>query len=327
MEENKEKQQDTAFGARINKFYENLFNDDLNKYKDEDGNLPRGAKKRLLEKVIYEYYRNKKNQEKEDVLSLESEISLVASNLDNILGIFKTIKGKAQDTLIAERTNSQQTIKNYETDLETEKSKNNALESRNKELELSNETFEEVKANLLEQIEKLKEDNKNIKEDLQSQKLENANLLKTNNSLEKADHESKEFITELKNKVQSAKDEIQSLKSLVKTNEETILSLQSRTKNLQEANDDLRKSKENDIEEIKKVLKEKMEVQKEKEILDIMKEQHETQKEVNTVQLKNIELIGVLNSKEMEIANLNIEIEKYKNMISEITGSDKKKGQ
>lgn len=105
--------------------------------------------------MISTYVRGERNKTKEEALALESEINLMAENLNNILGIFKNIRSKAQDTLIAERESGKQKILNLTTELDTANSKISTLEEENNSLKAANGAFTDVKENLTLELEKL----------------------------------------------------------------------------------------------------------------------------------------------------------------------------
>lgn len=109
----------------------------------------------LFESMFWNYINKEQEKEMEMALSFKSEINLISNDLDNIFSHFKSITEKAQNTIIAERNNTDQKVENLQKELETAELKNKELAARNKELETSYEAFTTVKQELSQEIEKL----------------------------------------------------------------------------------------------------------------------------------------------------------------------------
>lgn len=122
----------------------------------------------MFNQIFWSFIQVQKNENKNSVLNVESEIDLISKDLNNILINFKSIADKAQNTIISIETNAEQTEKNLKTDIDTLNKKNQELLKRNEELEQSNTAFNEIKANLKSKIEVQEETIINKNKELQT---------------------------------------------------------------------------------------------------------------------------------------------------------------
>lgn len=314
MEEQNKQMQKTPFGARIDTYYEDMFNSILEKYKDAEGNIPRGAKKDLLETIISNYVRGERNKEKEEVLALESEVNLIAENLNNILGIFKNIRSKAQDTLIIERESGKQKIENLSKELDTIKAKVISLEQENNSLKTSNNAFNSVKENLEKELEKLKQD-------LEKEKIDRIELEKELKGLKNTE----KLNVSLEKELENIKQELHSVKNTSIDKDSKINKLETKFQDLSQELKEINSKKDKELKEIANRIRRESEI-------DIKQTKLDADMKVNTMQLQLIEAIKGLNDKEnliketnktledkeKEIKNLNtklnIEIKKYEDI-------------
>lgn len=247
----------------------------------KDNNL---SQTEMFEHMFWAFTRQERENEQEDALSLDSEVRLISENLNSILLHFKSIAAKAQDTLIAERTNAIQAQKNQEISIDTLEKQITEITKRNNELEQSNSAFTTIKEGLERQVWELKEQlNKNnlefkeIKEkvlkyqdDAEDLKISNHRLTKENEKIKETYiiAEKKAILLETANTALQAvinnfealkKAEIQAIEGKSKAQ---MKELQSRLLVFEEA-------KKKEFESFEKAMKIRLEAEKKIAIADI----------------------------------------------------------
>ncbi|WP_097025448.1 hypothetical protein [Clostridium peptidivorans] len=111
----------------------------------------------MFEYMFWNFISGEEKGKKEEAISYESELSLISTDLNNVLSHIKSITEKAQNTVMAFKTNSEQTEKNLKLELDTLSKKIEEIKKRNLELEHTNQIFNDVKSGLDSKIAELNE--------------------------------------------------------------------------------------------------------------------------------------------------------------------------
>lgn len=187
----------------------------------------------MFEQIFWSYIRENRNENRNEALNCDSEINLIAKDLDNILRIFKGITEKAQDKIISITSNAEQTQKNLETDLDTRTKKIKALEERNTELERANEAFTEIKHGLQESIIKLNNEHTKKDEEIKELKETNREMEKSIRDMEKQAEINEKATAALKKENSTMEEEKAAKATRIHNLETTNNSLQATIENME----------------------------------------------------------------------------------------------
>lgn len=139
------KKQKAGLGAiRPNNYIENKFKDMA-----KEKNL---SQTDMFVRIFLSYLNNDRQEKRKEALNCESEINLIANELNNILEHFKNINNKAQDKILTLLDNAEQGRKNWETEKNTLSLKIEELNNRNRELEEINNAFSDIKKGLENEV-------------------------------------------------------------------------------------------------------------------------------------------------------------------------------
>jgi len=281
--ETQDNKKDSPLSVRVEQYYKELFL--------ELSEKPGYNRKRLLENMISTYISKEREDNRQSNLNLEHEISLISGSLNDILGVFKTISTKAQDTIGSDRSFYEQQIENYKKEIESYKMKFQSEEVQIKELKLQNNELELVINKLNEENKKLEDKNKNLQQDADKSKDAHAEVLKDVYNLRGLEVENLRRTAE--NKELSA--QIEAIKVIVNDKEKEIEKLKYNYKVLEDKSDkksellemqieemakqidSMRKNKEADIKEVEELLRKEFQVRKETEILELKSEYNKLQ--------------------------------------------------
>ncbi|MBL4934846.1 hypothetical protein JK636_03640 [Clostridium sp. YIM B02515] len=281
--ETQDNKKDSPLSVRVEQYYKELFL--------ELSEKPGYNRKRLLENMISTYISKEREDNRQSNLNLEHEISLISSSLNDILGVFKTISTKAQDTIGSDRSFYEQQIENYKKEIESYKMKFESEEVQIKELKLQNNELELVINKLNEENKKLEDKNKYLQQDADKAKDAHAAVLKDVYSLRGLEVENLRRTAE--NKELSA--QIEAIKAIVNDKEKEIEKLKYNYNALEDKSDKksellemqieemakqidrMRKDKEADIKELEELLRKEFQVRKETEILELKSEYNKLQ--------------------------------------------------
>lgn len=109
----------------------------------------------MFEYMFWSFINGEEKKKQEEAISYESELSLISSDLNNVLSHIKSITEKAQNTVMTFKSNSEQTEKNLNLELDTLSKKIEEVRKRNLELERTNQIFNDVKNGLDSKIAEL----------------------------------------------------------------------------------------------------------------------------------------------------------------------------
>lgn len=209
----------------------------------------------MFNRMFWSFINDQQSERKELALSLESEIDLISKDLGSILNHFKTITEKAQNTIISIKTNSEQTEKNLNLDIDTLNKRVEELSKRNDELEKLNSTFDEIKAGLETKNKELTESLADTKDKLKAanelNKSKDTEITDLNKQVVKNSKELEEKIATLSNSNALMGKEIHRLKEDISSKDTTISSLEKSKSSLNDTIrtlDELKKSEINAIE-------------------------------------------------------------------------------
>lgn len=169
-----ENKKETPLSVRVEAYYKDLFL--------QLSEQPGYNRKRLLEAMISSYVKKEREEKRNNNLSLDHEISLISSSLEDILKVFKTISVKAQDTIGSNKGFYEQQIENLKKNINT--------------LELRIQEFEEDKRKIA--IEE-KEVNLRLKETVEENNKLRDGAQKLQDELKKAKEEQGKVQNELYN--------------------------------------------------------------------------------------------------------------------------------
>lgn len=274
--------------ARVDALYLDLFEKELKKH-------PGMKKKNLMENMIYGYVRNREKSEQEKILSFSSEISLIATDLDNILRVFKNIAAKSQDTISSQKSYFEQSIKNITEQLDTAKLNINNLTEKNSLLEEANNGFKLEKDNLLKTIDSLKDSAEKKTAEVKELKIKSNDLLEEIRALKKVEKENVQLANELSKSVETVKklegnlsdkdSEIHKLSVKISELEETLSQIKNKHA------DEMKVSENKFLEELNnanKRIRKELELDKKSEQIDLQMKYNELLIKYNDLQIEHM---------------------------------------
>jgi len=268
-EENKK--DNNPLSVRVDPYYKEVF-EDLIKQKG----IP---KKTLLEAMISSYVDSGNEDKRESNISFANEINLIAGNFNEILGIFKTIATKSQDTIGSLKNFYEQKIRNLEinnqvigNDIATLKEENKLFETMTNDTKIENDRLEKV-------IRDLNQSNASYQKEITIASRKYAELLEEINILRKMEKEN----VLLKLALDDKKYENEKLIKRISDTEESVTELKNK--------------KSDEFKQLEMTLKKEMNVDKKMEILKL-------QLLYNELQTENLKNLGIINKKSAEIAEL-----------------------
>lgn len=241
---------------------------------------------KMFEAMLWSYINGQNGEEKECILPLDSEVNLIAVNLENILKHFKNIVDVAQDTLSSERNKNDNDINNLKRDKETLENVNQELKDQLNKLKESNENISILKDKYQEEIANFKHVVQEKDTEVQELKNENLELMKQNKMLKELESKFNDLDTENE-------------KSKVK-----ILEDDNKIKKMEKVIEDYR----NEINEVKLLQRE--ELSKLEKNLS-MKYESEKNNSIADMKLELVDIKINLNEKMILIQELNNKIKEY----------------
>lgn len=302
MDDNTEKVTDSnskdkgPLQARVDDLYRDLFDEELEKH-------PEMKKKRLMEEMIYSYVRNREKSEQEKLLSFSGEINLIATELDNILRIFKNIASKSQDTVGSQKNYYEQAIKNVNDQLEAAKLSINNLSEKNKLLEDDNNRLKLQIDGLLETEAAFKSSSDKKDNQIKDLKIKSNDLLEEIRALKNVEKEN----VQLSNELSKSSETIKKLESMsydkdselhklnLKATEltETITSLK---RTHAEELKDIKSKHQDDIKDIETKICKELELDKKSELLDQQQRYNELQMKYNDLQVEHMKTLNEISN-------------------------------
>jgi DNA repair exonuclease SbcCD ATPase subunit len=140
----KKKQKAGLNGVRPDGYIEDHF-----KEMAKDNNL---SQTKLFERMFWNYITDNRGEKRENAISFDAELSLLSTNLENIMQNVKSIATKSQDTVVSLKSNTDQMKKNLNIETETLKLRIEEITNRNTELENTNKVFSEIREGLESKI-------------------------------------------------------------------------------------------------------------------------------------------------------------------------------
>lgn len=290
IEDNKK---ETPLSVRIDSYYKDLFL----KLSEQPGY----NRKRLLESMISSYIRKEKEENRQNNLNLEYEISLISGSLDDILKVFKTIAVKAQDTIGSNRSFYEQQIENLKKNIEELELKIQGIEEERKRLALQNKELELNVKDVCDENKKLGDKITYLQEELTKAKDANAAVLNEVYNLRRIEGDNVRFISENKELLV----QIENLKAIIDRKEKDLEKLiydyemlefkknkeieilRSEIESLSNQIANMKKNKEDELKELENLIRKEIELKKEAEILQL-------KQEYNNLQMQYIRDIGAL---------------------------------
>lgn len=272
--------------ARVDDFYKDLFEKELKKN-------PGMKKKNLMESMIYDYIKADEKSKKEKLLNFSSEISLITTELDNILNVFKNIASKSQDTVGSQKNYYEQSLKNLNDQLNAAKLSISNLADKNKLLEEANNGFMLEKNNLIETIDSLKDssDKKNSK--ITELKIKSNELLEEIRSLKNIEKEN----VQLQNKLNTSSEDIKKLENINYEKDSQIHNLNSKVSELENDLKNIKLKYDSDINDISSKIRKELDLDKKTEILDLKQNYNDLQIKFNNLQMECIKNLNNTSSK------------------------------
>lgn len=305
MEENKKK--DNPLSVRVDSDLKEKF-DALTEGKGL-------TKKTMMEHLILSYIKQEEDNEREDVLHFKSEVNLISTSLNDILSIIEKMVSKSQNTVISQKENYEQQIKNLNNQLNTYKEKIEELENKYDLFEAAQEGYEAKKVEMDEEIhnlqQKLNEERKYCDEANHKHRvlLEQLNDLRgierQNESLNNDRKELNQEKKKLENSIKGKEDEINSLvRRLQLVSEEkdnTIKILEQRLEAFNHSLIEKNKFLEQEKDEIESNIRKELE-------LEAKETQLQFQTQYNELQIKNMENMKLILEKDTIIQELRKEL-------------------
>ena len=238
----------------------------------------------MFERIFLNFINDERIKEKEKSFSIETDIELIATDLNSMLTHFKNTINKAQNEVISINNNLEQEKKTLGFQLGTLNKKNDELILRNNELENSNSAFEEIKGNLHTEIENykallLEKENKlkslnlevsNLKKDAE---LKDRTVYEFKNELKKYKELSEEYLTKIKRLELSNSNLETTLGSINKLKDSEISSIKSRYEelivNMEYKLSSFNEEKEKDFRRLEEQYKKNLEIEKKADISNL----------------------------------------------------------